>query len=69
MTAERKQSVQQTGADIVVQTLQQHGVKHVLEFPARRSTKSSTRWPTPIFRPLSAVMNKTPRSSPAASAV
>jgi acetolactate synthase-1/2/3 large subunit len=39
MAADSKQGAQQTGADIVVQTLQQHGVRHVFGIPGAKIDK------------------------------
>ena len=59
MPIQKNQSDQQTGADIVVKTLEQHEVSGYSEFQARRSTRSSTLWSIHQFRPLSAGMSRT----------
>jgi acetolactate synthase-1/2/3 large subunit len=52
MNTDKKQRTRPTGADIVVKTLEQHDVKWVFGILVQKSTKSSIRSLTPLFKLL-----------------
>ena len=67
MTTRNDEKKPKSGADIVVQTLEQRGVEYVFGVPGAKIDKILIRWSIPRLRPLCAGMSRTPFLLPEAS--